>query len=383
VRRGGACAVATLPRDGADVRGLIVKMKDLRARIRRPTLAQAAAGVAVVAVLALLIGLIAVRRPEQGTGENVTPRFAPLTGVRLSEDEYLTLKARRPISVMLDNISLAQPISGVDRADVIIEALAEGGIPRLLAVYHSMDADYIEPVRSARTSFLYWALEYDAMYAHVGSAERAGPANAGAQIIEWNVSDLDYEGGTAPARTAFSRNPNREAPHNVFTSTERLRAEGVARGYERELEFSPWQFSDQVSLGAPTTTLGVDFGASYAPRWDWDPAVNTFVRTQYGALQRDGYSGGPITASNVVVVYANAQVVDSSGHVLYDLLGEGRAQLFINGQAFEAIWRKEDIGGRTRVYSPDGQEAVFAPGKTWIEVVPLSGSTTISMTSDR
>jgi Protein of unknown function (DUF3048) C-terminal domain len=138
-----------------------------------------------------------------------------------------------------------------------------------------------------------------------------------------------------------------------------------------------------VSLGAPATALGVDFGASYAARWDWDPAVNTFVRTQYGALQRDGYSGGPMTASNVIVVYANAQVVDSSGHVLYDLLGEGRAQLFINGQAHEANWRKEHIGEPTRFYSPDGQEAAFARGRTWIEVVPLSGSTTISMTSDR
>jgi hypothetical protein len=334
-------------------------------------------------VVALLIGLIAVGGPEQGPRQEVTPRLAHLTGVPVSEEEYQTLKARRPISVMIDNISLAQPISGIERADVVIEALAEGGIPRLLAVYHSMDADYIEPVRSARTSFLYWALEYDAMYAHVGSAERAGPANAGAQIIEWNVSDLDYEGGPAPARTAFSRNPNREAPHNVFTSTERLRAEGVARSYERELNFSPWKFSDEVSLGAPATTLGVDFGASYAPRWDWDPANNAYVRTQYGALQRDGYSGGPIAASNVIVVYANAQVVDSSGHVLYDLLGEGRAQLFSNGQAHEAIWRKEDMGGLTRLYSPDFQEAVFARGKTWIEVVPLSGSTTISMTSDR
>jgi hypothetical protein len=365
------------------VRELIEQMKNLRARIRKPTAAKAAAGVAAAAVLALigalLIGVI-VGGPEQGPGEGVTPRFAPLTGVPASEEEYQTLKARRPIAVMIDNISIAQPISGIERADVVIEALAEGGIPRLLAVYHSMDADYIEPVRSARTSFLYWALEYDAMYAHVGSAEKTGPANAGGQIIEWSVSDLDFEGGLTPARTAFSRNPNREAPHNVFTSTERLRAEGVARGYERELNVSPWQFSDEVAPGAPATAVDVGFGAYYAPRWDWDSALKGYVRTQYGALQRDGHSGGLITASNVIVVYANAQVVDSSGHLLYDLVGEGRAQLFINGQASEAAWLKDDIGGRTHFSSPEGQEAVFARGKTWIEVVPLSEYAPISAT---
>jgi Protein of unknown function (DUF3048) N-terminal domain/Protein of unknown function (DUF3048) C-terminal domain len=365
------------------MRELIEQMKDLRARIKRPTPAMAAAGVAAVAVLALIGALliaVIVGGPDQGPGEEVTPRFAPLTGVPVNEEEYQTLKARRPISVMIDNISIAQPISGIERADVVIEALAEGGIPRLLAVYHSMDADYIEPVRSARTSFLYWALEYDAMYAHVGSAEKTGPANAGAQIIEWSVSDLDFEGGLAPARTALSRNPNREAPHNVFTSTERLRAEGVARGYERELNVSPWKFSDEVVSGAPATAVDVSFGAYYAPRWDWDPAIKGYVRTQYGALQRDGHSGDPITASNVIVVYANAQVVDSSGHLLYDLVGEGRAQLFMNGQAYEATWLKDDIRGRTRFYSPDGQEAVFARGKTWIEVVPLSEYAPISAT---
>lgn len=307
------------------------------------------------------------------------PRFAPLTGVPLSEEEYQALRYQRPIGVMLDNVSLAQPQSGIDRADIVIEAMVEGGITRDLAIYHSTDADYIEPVRSARTPFLYWALEYDAMFAHVGSAEKAGDANAGGQIIDWNVSDLDFEGGLAPARTAFERNPNRVAPHNVRTSTQRMRAEGASRGYEHEFDIWPWQFSGEVGPGVPANSVAVGFGGLspyYTPRWDWDPAAG-YVRSQYGGLQRDGYSGLPVTVANVIVLYADAWVADSSGHVLYELIGEGRAQVFRNGQMYEGFWRKGDAGQRTRFYTLDGQEMQFAPGKSWIEVVSLSGGTSV------
>jgi hypothetical protein len=311
------------------------------------------------------------------------PRFAPLTGISLTEEEFQVLRYQRPIAVMIDNIVNAAPQSGLDQADVIIEALVEGGITRLLAIYHSSSAPYIEPVRSARTPFVEWGMEYDAMFAHVGSADRDGPADAGAQIVYWGVADLDFEGGPAPARTAFERNPQRGAPHNVRTSTDRLRTEGSARGYEHEFIFTSWQFADDASglaSGTPASSFSVHFGSMspyFSPRWDWNPDLNGYVRSQFGGPQFDGYSGAPLVFSNVVVLYAHAEVVDASGHVLYNHVGEGGAQVFRNGEMVEAAWRKEDRHLRTQLFGPDGQEIVFAPGKTWIEVVTPSGSATI------
>ena len=110
---------------------------------------------------------------------------------------------------MIDNIFTATPQAGLDQADVVIEALVEGGVTRYMAIFHSREPGVIEPVRSARTPFLYWASEYDALYVHVGSAELDGPADAGQQIHIWGIHDMDL--GTKPFDYAYIRDPARRA----------------------------------------------------------------------------------------------------------------------------------------------------------------------------
>ena len=57
----------------------------------------------------------------------------PLTGVT-SLNPYR--KNDRPVAIMVNNISIAQPVqTGLNQADVIYETEVEGVITRLLAVY--------------------------------------------------------------------------------------------------------------------------------------------------------------------------------------------------------------------------------------------------------
>ena len=285
--------------------------------------------------------------------------------------------ARRPIAVMVDNNSAAVQM-GLDRADVVIEALVEGGITRFLAVFHSQEAARIEPVRSARTPFLRWALEYDALFVHVGSSEETGDADAARQIREWGVSDLDYQ-GTNPVAEAFARDSSREAPHNVYTSTANLRRAAERRSYNRGPRFQPWTFElkpPASSVARPSATrLTVGFGtlSPFTASWTWDPATRLYRRSQYGAAHLDAVTNQQLTAANVIVQYARSYVADSVGHVLIDNVGQGRAQLFMDGTGIEATWRKADNESRTRFYSPTGLEIGFRPGATWIEVVDPSG----------
>src|SRR5205814_8488261 len=69
------------------------------------------------------------------------------------------VSAPSPPGVMIDNFSDARPQVGLDRADIVYEALAEGGISRFLAIYITRDADAIGPVRSTRHYFVYTAAE--------------------------------------------------------------------------------------------------------------------------------------------------------------------------------------------------------------------------------
>ncbi len=126
---------------------------------------------------------------------------------------------RRPYVVMIDNHPNAYPQTGLDKAAVVFEALAEGGITRFMAVYIpgvSPDVPSIGPVRSARLYFVRWAMGMNGMYVHAGGAPDALKRVREAQEII-DVDALARSGGAY-----FTRVRTRKAPHNLYTSTARL-----------------------------------------------------------------------------------------------------------------------------------------------------------------
>jgi hypothetical protein len=116
----------------------------------------------------------------------------------------------------------------------------------------------------------------------------------------------------------------------------------------------------------------------FAPRWDWDPELLRYVRSQFGVAQNDAATGQRVAFSNVVVQYASAYVADDHGHVLIDNIGEGRAQVFSNGQMIDGAWRKADRNARTEFVDADGNAIPMLAGPTWIEVIPTSGAAVIN-----
>ncbi len=90
-----------------------------------------------------------------------------------TKQEEAVWQKRRPLAIMIENHAEARPQSGVSLSDVVYEAVAEGGITRLMGVFYcgiAAGSVNLAPVRSARTYFLPWVLEYDALYNHVGGA---------------------------------------------------------------------------------------------------------------------------------------------------------------------------------------------------------------------
>jgi hypothetical protein len=126
--------------------------------------------------------------------------------------------ARRPVLVRIPNDLSARPQSGLAKADMVWELLAEGGITRYMAVFHSQEADQVGPVRSARLSDLHYAPMLRGILAHVGASSivLAGIRKAAARGEFVDVDQFLY-----PAY--YTRVSFRSAPQNVYTSTERLR----------------------------------------------------------------------------------------------------------------------------------------------------------------
>ena len=63
----------------------------------------------------------------------------PLSGALYSKQQEAWWQKHRPLGVMIENHQEARPQSGLSGADVIYEAVAEGGITRFLAMFYCQD----------------------------------------------------------------------------------------------------------------------------------------------------------------------------------------------------------------------------------------------------
>lgn len=111
----------------------------------------------------------------------------------------------------------ALPQLGVSQADIIYEALAEGGITRMLGVFQSVEGvGDIGSVRSARDYYVSLALGHDAIFLHAGGSPGAYTA-----IDNWGVSAFDCVNGPYEG-TLFWRDQQRRKnmglEHSVLTS---------------------------------------------------------------------------------------------------------------------------------------------------------------------
>lgn len=283
---------------------------------------------------------------------------------------------RHPLAVMVENHSISRPQAGVDKASIVYEAIAEGGITRFLLLYSCYSADKVGPVRSARTYFVDWAEEYNAFYAHAG-----GSQNGLTKIVEDNVLDLNHN------TTAFWRqNDGRALEHTLYTSVPKLYQYAQDKGYDiNSGDFTKWKFKPEaVATQRPEQGKNavIDFSNSltYKVEWKYDKPSNNYLRYIAGEPHKDEITGTHLSAKNVIIATYSRSAVESGGKTVYDFntIGSGAAKILMDGIVIEGTWKKDKAKQRTLFYDSSGKEIKFNPGTTWIEIVnPDSGGTTV------
>lgn len=292
--------------------------------------------------------------------------YWPLSG-ELAPDGDATRS--RVVSVKVDNSSAARPQAGLGEADVVYESLAEGGIPRFNALFHSSLPARVGPVRSARLSDTYLVPQYDALFAFSGANQTVRDAISAA-----GVDDLGME--SYPA--LYERDPSRAAPHNVFASVAELQAAAAGAGYETVVAPRGLVFGEvPIELAEAASAVGrleIPFSGGNDATWIWDEAAESWQRNVAGTAHADEGSDAPYAADNVIVMFAETvetAMRDSAGSVVLDIRldGSGDAIVLRGGRRYDVRWTSS-ADTPPRFATADGTELPLAAGKTWIEVLP-------------
>jgi len=283
------------------------------------------------------------------------------------EEETIPKKPQLPgaVAVMVDNYSKARPQSGLDKADMVYEMMAEGGITRFMALFYRQEAEKIGPVRSARYYFVQLARGYDVPLAHAGGSE-----DSLNMIVNLKVKDLDeiYNSGGY-----FWRDPGRKMPHNLYSGTKRLLEGAKAKRYTLvPLPLLPTATEWEGETIPRDKEMILDYSSGeYHYLVNWHFNGKKYERKINGE-NHSMEDGTAISADNVVVITAQTKTILKDNIPLSEIkiVGKGEARYYIGGKMMEGTWSKNSAQSAINFYDNTGKPMKFKEGRIWVQVVP-------------
>jgi len=270
----------------------------------------------------------------------------------------------RPLSIMVENSEGSRPQSGLDKANIVYEVLAEGGITRFLAIYYDQDAEEVGPIRSARPYFVSKSLEHQAIYVHVGGSEEAYNF-----IKEEKIDDINELVDFQP----FWRSTDRKPPHNLYTSTINLRKEANKLGYIEMIKKQEYQFEidrNEKLTGEETDSIIITYNSNYTVSYKYVPESMKYIRFMNSEPHIDAKTKEQIAVDNIIIQFAGTKIIDEEGRLAIDFVGTGKGFLFFKGSSEEITWEKQELKSRTIFMYIEGDRIAITPGNVWIQIVP-------------
>ncbi len=287
--------------------------------------------------------------------------FCPL------DDESTTAQnsLRRPLAVMIENHPDARPQTGLTKACIVYETVAEGGITRYMAIFLHNDVDNIGPVRSARSYYADLAKQYDAIYAHCG-----GPTTIYNVIRKLGLADLDQFAND----NAYWRIKTRYAPHNLYTSTNKLYKAAADHKYKASSSLPKLNFKDDSSMDMRPAGASIDINFShpeFAVHYEYDRQINQYNRFIAGKPDIDAGNNQQVSPKNIIMQYVSISKIagDIKGRMQANLMGSGKAIIFQDGIVSQGTWQRSSVSSLTHYFDANGNEVKLNRGQTWIELV--------------
>lgn len=312
-----------------------------------------------------IIGLEEIEEQEDDElveQEDPNKIISPLDGLK-----YYPLElSKRPVAVSIDNHPAARWQAGLRDSEIVYEFQVEYPYTRYLAIYLAKEPKMVGPVRSARPYIIYYAMENDAVFVHVGGSE-----DAFAEIKKLDVAEVD---GLYSGAMWRYNDTGKFAPHNMYTTLKSIRNETVRVGYRTEYFFEKYHFNEKSTAlsekydATSAKKINITYNKENTTDYIYDDESKLYLRFKDKEKHVDELYNEQLKTKNIIVLEAPKSVLDSVGRLYLKTIGTGNGIYFTEGETINITWKKNSEKDRTKFYI-DEVELNLNPGNTWIQIV--------------
>lgn len=347
----------------------------------------------LIAVGTIIFVILFYMTPKEETKKAKEPVVTKEKKLKIVDED----SNERPIAVMIDNNIGQGRHAGLQDSYINYEIIVEGGLTRIMAIFKDKDVDLIGPVRSSRHYFLDYALESDAIYAHYGWSTYAEN-----DIRALDVNNINGLYDEAP----YWRDKTIAAPHNVFTSTNKLYEYAKQKNYStttnnwKLLNYNP----EEINLNDPISTteqvnpetgekekvpvtreglltansIVIPYSYYQTRSYTYDATNKVYLRFMNDEPHMDKTTGEQLHYKNIIIEQVRNYQLDSDGRQDLDTVGSGTGYYITNGYALPINWTKSSRSAKTIYKYLDGSEVEINDGNTFIQIMPTTFTPTIS-----
>lgn len=273
---------------------------------------------------------------------------------------------KRPVAIVVENLSPARPQWSIGSADIIMEGEVEGGISRMLWIY----ADYtsvpekVGPLRSARPSYVKFAKLFDAVFIHWGgSHSKSGYIGGYSTIERLKVDNIDGQNGGALFGRDHTRSTSIE--HRGTLNGNYIESAIANKGYRTKKNKKATTFTFNIKNKKVGSTAANNVGIAFS-------SITDTRRFTYSTKDRKYHTNDwntDVSFKNLIVLKDSSTYITtpykggSTTYLNYDYKG-GSGYLISQGTSTEIKWDTE--GGKLNLHTADGKTLALNIGKSYI-----------------
>ena len=291
----------------------------------------------------------------------------PLTGIVSYTPQ--PWQNRPVLGIKVGNSAAERPQAGIDKADVVYEEIVEGGVTRFLALFLTNEAARVGPVRSVRTVDPVIMEPFRGLFGYSGGVP---------PVVSALQSSPTIDVGANRRGDAYRRDDSRDAPNNLYTSTNALWEGRTGSPPPPQFEFLSTADDPTEGGDEEANEVRLSFAGNGAlVRYTYDAKTGRYER--FTGETPHLVEGTPnhvqLAFRNVlvqVVTIRGGSTVDQAGlrSSDIDVTGSGSAVLFRGGRALRGQWSRESASDPTTFTDDAGEPLRLAPGETLIELLP-------------